>query len=433
MNGDRMAYQQYTQADIPNLWAYAQHFTLADHAFASAVGSTFPNHLYSVAAQSGGVVTNVQASSGGWGCDSGRHAFTLKKSASGKLVGAGTCFHFATLADTMQRAGVSWAYYAAPPSDLGYLFSTLDAFPSIRQTALWTTRVKDQATFAADARAGRLPAFSWLTPPYAASSHPPHGICAAETWVVGNVNALMQGPDWPSTAVVLVWDDWGGFYDHVAPPQVDALGLGLRVPLLVIAPYARRGYISHSTYSFDSVLKTFEELADLPPLTARDRAAHDLLDSFDFSQRPAPPLVLTPRRCPALPSKAQFARYLPAALAQAVVHTLGLSMTEVQRRHARFTLAQIAAQQHVARAVLAQGLRSVVYDYATSLFLFHYATHAEDDAVQTAYYGKIDALLQAKPGVPLAPLLGDDADIAQLPHGRPAAPTGAHVGAHGGP
>src|SRR5919109_1396166 len=121
MNGDRMAYQQYTQADIPNLWAYAQRFTLGDHMFASAVGSTFPNHLYSVAAQSGGVVTNVQASSGGWGCDSGAHAFTLKKLASGKLVGAGTCFSFATLADTMQRAHVSWTYYAAPRSDLGYL------------------------------------------------------------------------------------------------------------------------------------------------------------------------------------------------------------------------------------------------------------------------------------------------------------------------
>src|SRR5919204_1373716 len=390
MNGDRMAYQQYTSADIPNFWAYAQHFTLGDHMFASAVSSTFPNHLYSVAAQSGGVVTNVQAWHNGWGCDSGAHAFTLKKSASGKLIGAGTCFRFATLADTMERAHLSWTYYAAPPSDLGYLFSTLDAFPRIRQSALWTTRVKDQATFAADARAGRLPAFSWLTPTYAASSHPPYGICAAETWVVEKMNALMQGPDWPSTAVVLVWDDWGGFYDHVAPPQVDAFGLGLRVPLLVIAPYARRGYISHTTYSFQSVLRTFEELADLPPLTARDRTAHDLLDSFDFRQRPAPPLVLTPQRCPALPSKAQFGRYLPAALAQAVVHTLGVSMAEVQRRHATATLAQIAAQQHVPLANLARALRAVVYDYATSLTLFGYVTRAQDNALQTDYYRKID-------------------------------------------
>jgi phospholipase C len=240
------------------------------------------------------------------------------------------------------------------------------------------------------------------------------------------MNALMQGPNWPSTAVVLVWDDWGGFYDHVAPPQVDALGLGIRVPLLAISPYARRGYISHTTYSFESVLKTFEEIADLPPLTVRDRAAHDLLDSFDFSQHPAPPLVLTPRPCPALPTKTQFQSYLPAALAQAVVHTLGLSMKEVQRRHATSTLAQIAAHQHVALADVTKALGTVVYNYATSLSLFHYATPAEGDALQEAYHRKIDALMQAKAGVPLAPLLGDDAAIAGLPHGTPAPPAGAH-------
>src|SRR5919198_962323 len=113
-----------------------------DRMVASAIGSTFPNHLYSVAAQSGGIVTNVQVTNG-WGCDSGSHAFTLKKSASGKLVGAGTCFRFATLADTMERAHVSWTYYAAPPSDLGYIWSALDSFPSIRMTRLWRTRVKD--------------------------------------------------------------------------------------------------------------------------------------------------------------------------------------------------------------------------------------------------------------------------------------------------
>ena len=423
-----MAFQQYAASDIPNVWMYATHFTLGDHMFSSMAGSTFANHLYSVAGQSGGIVTNPQNWQNGWGCDSGSRAFTLRQTASGKLAGGGTCFSFATLADTMQRAHISWTYYAAPPSDLGYLFSTLDAFPSIRQTALWTTRVKDQATFAADARAGRLPAFSWVTPTYAASSHPPYGICAAENWVVEKMNALMQGPDRPSTAVVLVWDDWGGFYDHMAPPQVDALGLGLRVPLLLIAPYARRGYISHTTYSFDSVLRTFEELTDLPPLTARDRAARDLLDSFDFTQRPAPPLILHPRPCPALPTKAQFERYLPAALAQAVVHRLGVSMAEVQRRHARFTLAQIAAQQHVALADLVKALRAVVYDYATSLNLFGYVTHAQDDALQTVYYRKIDALVQAKAGTPLAPLLGDDAAIAQLPHGMPDARPAGQAG-----
>jgi hypothetical protein len=116
------------------------------------------------------------------------------------------------------------------------------------------------------------------------------------------------------------------------------------------------------------------------------------------------------------------------ALAQAVEHTLGLSMNEVQRRHATATLAQIAAHQHVALADFTKALGTVIYNYATSLFLFHYATHAEEDALQNVYYRKIDVLVQAKAGVPLAPLLGDDADIARLPRGMPAAPGGAQAG-----
>ena len=99
--------------------------------------------------------------------------------------------------------------------------------------------------------------------------------------------------------------------------SIDGLGLGPRVPLLVISPYAKRGYVSHTTYTFESVLRTFEEIARLPALTERDRSAPDLLDSFDFHQKPAPPLVLRQHAC-AGPTKAQFQRYLPAAVTQAV-------------------------------------------------------------------------------------------------------------------
>jgi cyclopropane fatty-acyl-phospholipid synthase-like methyltransferase len=110
------------------------------------------------------------------------------------------------------------------------------------------------------------------------------------------------------------------------------------------------------------------------------------------------------------------------------VHTLGVSMAEVQRRHAQLTLAQIAAQQHVTLADLARALRAVVYDYATSLNLFGYVTHAQDDALQQVYYRKIDALVQAPAGAPLAPLLGNDAAIAQLPHGTPDARPAGQAG-----
>ena len=140
--------------------------------FSSLAGGTFPNHLYAVAAQAGGIVTNPQNWHKGWGCDSGTKAFTLRQTADGKITGAGTCFGFPTLADSMERTHVSWAYYAAQPPNVGYIWSTLDAFPSIRMTPLWTTRIKNENTFEADARAGRLPAFSWVTPTFETSSHP---------------------------------------------------------------------------------------------------------------------------------------------------------------------------------------------------------------------------------------------------------------------
>jgi phospholipase C len=108
----------------------------------------------------------------------------------------------------------------------------------------------------------------------------------------------MNGPDWNSTAVFLTWDDFGGFYDHVPPPSVDQFGLGPRVPLLIISPYSRRGYISHTNYEFSSFLAFVEKRFGLPALTKRDQAANNMLDSFDFDQRPLPPLILRSRTCP---------------------------------------------------------------------------------------------------------------------------------------
>ena len=309
LNGDRMSFQQYEQSDIPNFWSYAQHYTLGDHMYSSMVGPTFPNHLYSVAAQSGGVVTNPQNNPAlAWGCDSSPGSYTMALGKKGKLQKAGTCFTFPSMADVMQRMKVPWAFYGAEQPDYGFLFSTLDAFGSIRKTSLWSQKVKNQTQFEQDAQKGQLPAFSWVTPTFLDSTHPPFSMCAGENWFVSKMDALMRGPDWSSTAVFLVWDDYGGYYDHVTPPKVDPMGLGPRVPLLVISPYARQGAISHTTYAFESVLKTAEEIYKLPSLTARDRNAHDLLDAFDFSGKPAPPLLLHTRSCSAGFSKAQYAQ-----------------------------------------------------------------------------------------------------------------------------
>jgi len=113
---------------------------------------------------------------------------------------------------------------------------------------------------------------------------------------------MMQSPQWQSTAIFLTWDDYGGLYDHVPPPQIDQFGLGPRAPLIVISPFAKRGYVSHTVYEQSSILKFIEQRYHLQPLTARDRTANDLLDSFDFSQPAQAPLILSPRQCPAEPA-----------------------------------------------------------------------------------------------------------------------------------
>ncbi len=159
----------------------------------------------------------------------------------------------------------------------------------------------------ADAKNGTLPAVSWVTPNGEVSEHPPALVSAGQAYVTGLIDAIMMGPNWNSTAIFLAWDDWGGFYDHVVPPSVDENGYGLRVPALVISPYAKRGYIDHQTLSFDAYLKFIEDdflggqridpandgRPDRRP-AVRENAAilGDLTEDFDFHQEPRPALIL---------------------------------------------------------------------------------------------------------------------------------------------
>src|SRR5262249_26441420 len=176
-------------------------------------------------------------------------------------------------------------------------WSALDAIKHIRETPLWTEHVVNDDTFVADARDGKLPAVSWLVTGDG-SEHPPLSVCAGENWTVEQLNAIMQGPDWSTTAVFLTWDDFGGFYDHVPPPVIGNSSLGPRVPLLIISPYARKGYISHTQYEFSSFLRFAEERYHLRALTDRDSKANDMVDSFDFQQQPLQTLILHERSCP---------------------------------------------------------------------------------------------------------------------------------------
>jgi phospholipase C len=302
VNGALMTMSQLTQQDIPNYYSYAQNFVLADHAFSSLHGESFPNHLYTIAASSGGVFTVPQAMGSqkapfNWGCDLPSDYAVRVMDAEGDVSDAFPCFDFQTLADSLEAAGISWKYYAPPQNTQGYQFSTYDAINHIRNSPLWTADVVPDTQFAVDAANGNLPAVSWLvTGPN--SEHPPNSTCMGENWTVQQLNALMQGPDWSTSAVFLTWDDFGGFYDHVPPPQEDEFGLGPRVPFLIISPYAQPGYISHTQYEFSSVLKFIEDRFGLAPLTERDANANDTTDSFNFNQPPNSPLILNPQTCP---------------------------------------------------------------------------------------------------------------------------------------
>ena len=296
INDDYLSLTQQTQSDMPNYWAYAGNFVLADNMFSSLHGPSFPNHLYTVAAQSGGVATNPYGGDAtiSWGCDapSARRVDVLDT--SGNLTEVFPCFDLYTLVDSLQSASISWKYYSPAQYQDGYEWNALNSINQIRNnSSVWNTaNIPNTTQFVTDAQNGQLPSVSWLVGPGPTSEHPTASICASENWTVQQINAVMQGPEWNSTAIFLTWDDFGGFYDHVPPPAAeDEYGLGLRVPLLIISPYALAGHISNTQYEPASLLKFVEERFGLAALTTRDDNANDTLDSFNLTQTPLAPLV----------------------------------------------------------------------------------------------------------------------------------------------
>ncbi|GAC1327408.1 MAG: hypothetical protein NVSMB22_18890 [Chloroflexota bacterium] len=298
-DGRDIADSQYQQADIPNLWSYAQHFTLDDHFFSTIMGPSFPNHLVTVAAESGNTVDNPSGQLvHGWGCDGGSRSLVRGIDANGKQFYTHPCFDFKTLPDLLQQYHVSWKYYAPAPYKSGYVWSSLDAIKHIRYSSLWKTNVPSDTTFARDVAGGKLPAVSWLVTDSRHSDHPPASMCVGEGWTVGVINAIMRSRYWRNTAIFLTWDDFGGFYDHVAPPRIDPISLGPRVPTIVISPYARARHVDHSVLDFESMLRFIEQDFGLPALGERDRRAASMTSSFDFKQKPLSPLVLAAQHCP---------------------------------------------------------------------------------------------------------------------------------------
>jgi phospholipase C len=300
---ERYAYAQMTREDVPAYWQWARHFVLGDNFFASAQGPSFPNHLFTIAAQSGGTHDNPTQNLDllrerhrktglfkAWGCDSIDTAYIQVEDREGVVKNVPPCFDFLTEGDLLTGAGVPWAYFSATNMQNGYLWSAYDAVRHIRENLdLWRTHIFPVDDVIQDIKKGRLPPVTWVTPRFELSDHPEYSLCWGQNWTTEVVNAIMRSPMWKDTAIFITWDDYGGFYDHVPPPQVDKFGFGIRVPLLVISPYAKRGYVDHTRGEFSSILRFVEDNWGLSQLTHRDRHADNLSEAFDFSQDPRPP------------------------------------------------------------------------------------------------------------------------------------------------
>ncbi|HEX9032143.1 MAG TPA: alkaline phosphatase family protein [Streptosporangiaceae bacterium] len=307
---DVMGY--HVASDIPNYWAYASNFVLQDHMFEAAGSWSLPSHLYMVS---------------GWSanCDTPNNPMSCRTSGTptNRQPSRPTPFAWTDITWLLHKHNISWSYY------LDHGTSTSTQTNQWSQTGVWSIwnvlpgftdvhqdgqlgSVRPLKIFYSQAKAGTLPKVSWVTPDPPDSEHGPALVSTGQAYVTRVINAIMHSPDWSSCAIFLAWDDWGGYYDHVMPPQVDSLGYGIRVPGIVISPYAKRGYIDSQTLTSDAYLKFIEDDflggARLNPATdgrpdsrpdVREKAAGlgNLVNDFDFAQTPLPPLILNP--CPA--------------------------------------------------------------------------------------------------------------------------------------
>jgi phospholipase C len=254
-------------------FAMAQQYVLADRMFPSNVDGSFVAHQYAIAGQS---QSAVDYPSGFWGCDGGT-SDTVPTLTQQRTYGPveQACFDYKTIADELDAKGLTWRFYAPfYQSPNGGVWSAFQAVKHIRQGPEWKTNVIwPETTILQDVPNGILANVTWVTPDSANSDHPRSTTGNGPNWVASVVNAIGRSPFWNSTAIFVFWDEWGGFYDHVPPPTVDYDGLGIRVPLLCISPYAGKGVVSHVQYETASILKFIEGNFGLPTLSASDRRA----------------------------------------------------------------------------------------------------------------------------------------------------------------
>jgi phospholipase C len=286
-------YPEYVYAprkDTKPYWDMAHEWVVADRMFQSHLDESFVSHQYIIAAQAAG---SVDLPDGLWGCPGGKsdEVYTInnQRQYSGNEI---PCWDYTTLGDELDNAKLSWKFYTSkygsPSSGDGSWWSSYQAVKHIYYGPDWNADIiTPQKKFLKDVPNGKLANFTWITPVCNDSDHVNCGGGYGPSWVAAIVNAVGESKFWDSTAIFVMWDDWGGLYDHVPPPYVDYDGLGFRVPLLVISPYAKHDYVSHVQYETASVLRFAEDLWGLPQMADADnRANSPAADCFDFSQSP---------------------------------------------------------------------------------------------------------------------------------------------------
>jgi phospholipase C len=301
--------------DIPNYWAYARNFVLQDHMYEPNASWSLPAHLFMVSEWSARCTRAGDPMS----CVNALQSPMNPKNAR-------TDYAWTDLTYLLHKHHVSWRYYVFTGTEPDCeddamicesvkqgaktpgIWNPLPDFDTVKQNGE-IANVQTLSNYFKAARSGTLPAVSWINPTGAVSEHPPGLVTAGQAYVTKLVNAAMHGKDWKSSAIFVSWDDWGGFYDHVTPPSVDENGYGLRVPGLVISPYARKGYIDHQTLSFDAYAKFIEDdflggrrldpATDgrpdpRPDVRENESILGTLVRDFNFKQKPRQPLILNP-------------------------------------------------------------------------------------------------------------------------------------------
>ena len=301
----KCAYEYVNPKQIQPYWNMASTYGLADHMFPSETSGSFSAHQDLIRGDS--QLNNTERlidfpTHGPWGCDAPPGTTTPLIEYGGKYVQNGPfpCTNqfssskgYETLRDLLDAKGVSWKYYTPSLFDGGLPGAYWDAYDvvySVRNGPEWTTNIiSPEKTILHDASHGKLAAVSWVIPDAANSDHAGFGKTdTGPSWVAQVVNAIGKSKYWNSSAIIILWDDWGGWYDHEPPPQLDYAGLGFRVPMILVSPYAIPGNISHTQYEFGSVVKFVEEVWNLGSLGTTDVRANSIDDMFDFGQKPRP-------------------------------------------------------------------------------------------------------------------------------------------------